>query len=148
MPEQTNQVEVGQRFPLTIKRIGINGEGIGYYKRKIVFIPGALPEEVVVAEVTNVAPRFIEAKVHKLRQSSPQRVTPKDATYGQVGGIELEHLSYPANLPSKKTSSSKRLKNSNHKATPNTILPIQSEWKTPGIIATKHNSKSAKSMVI
>ncbi|MED9787104.1 MAG: TRAM domain-containing protein, partial [Latilactobacillus curvatus] len=44
MPEQTNQVEVGQRFPLTIKRIGINGEGIGYYKRKIVFIPGALPE--------------------------------------------------------------------------------------------------------
>ncbi len=102
MPEQTNQVEVGQRFPLTIKRIGINGEGIGYYKRKIVFIPGALPEEVVVAEVTNVAPRFIEAKVHKLRQASPQRVTPKDATYGQVGGIELEHLSYPANLPSKK----------------------------------------------
>jgi len=102
MPEQTNQVEVGQRFPLTIKRIGINGEGIGYYKRKIVFIPGALPEEVVVAEVTNVAPRFIEAKVHKLRQASPQRVTPKDATYGQVGGIELEHLSYPGQLAFKK----------------------------------------------
>lgn len=58
MPEQTttNEVEVGQRFPLTIKRIGINGEGIGYYKRKIVFIPGALPEEVVIAEVTTVAP--------------------------------------------------------------------------------------------
>lgn len=102
MPEQTNQVEVGQRFPLTIKRIGINGEGLGYYKRKIVFIPGALPEEVVVAEVTNVAPRFIEAKVHKLRQASPQRVTPKDATYGQVGGIELEHLSYPGQLAFKK----------------------------------------------
>lgn len=102
MPEQTNQVEVGQRFPLTIKQIGINGEGIGYYKRKIVFIPGALPEEVVVAEVTNVAPRFIEAKVHKLRQASPQRVTPKDATYGQVGGIELEHLSYPGQLAFKK----------------------------------------------
>lgn len=102
MPEQTNQVAVGQRFPLTIKRIGINGEGIGYYKHKIVFIPGALPEEVVVAEVTNVAPRFIEAKVHKLRQASPQRVTPKDATYGQVGGIELEHLSYPGQLAFKK----------------------------------------------
>ena len=100
MPEQTttNEVEVGQRFPLTIKRIGINGEGIGYYKRKIVFIPGALPEEVVIAEVTTVAPRFIEAKVHKIRQESPQRVTPRDATYGQVGGIELEHLSYPGQL--------------------------------------------------
>ncbi|MDB1553396.1 23S rRNA (uracil(1939)-C(5))-methyltransferase RlmD [Latilactobacillus sakei] len=104
MPEQTttNEVEVGQRFPLTIKRIGINGEGIGYYKRKIVFIPGALPEEVVIAEVTTVAPRFIEAKVHKIRQESPQRVTPRDATYGQVGGIELEHLSYPGQLAFKK----------------------------------------------
>ncbi|MED9787177.1 MAG: 23S rRNA (uracil(1939)-C(5))-methyltransferase RlmD, partial [Latilactobacillus curvatus] len=51
---------------------------------------------------TNVAPRFIEAKVHKLRQASPQRVTPKDATYGQVGGIELEHLSYPGQLAFKK----------------------------------------------
>ncbi len=99
MPQPTtnNEVAAGQRFPLTIKRIGINGEGIGYYKRKIVFIPGALPEEVVVAEVTNVAPRFIDAKVHKIRKMAPNRVEPKDATYGQVGGIELEHLNYPAN---------------------------------------------------
>lgn len=107
MPQQTkqnqeNQVAVGQRFPLTIKRLGINGEGIGYYKRKIVFIPGALPTEVVVAEVTNVAPRFIEAKIHKLRKTAANRVTPKDATYGHVGGIELEHLSYPGQLAFKK----------------------------------------------
>ena len=27
-------VKIGQRFPLTIKRLGINGEGIGYFKRK------------------------------------------------------------------------------------------------------------------
>ncbi|WP_413476061.1 23S rRNA (uracil(1939)-C(5))-methyltransferase RlmD [Latilactobacillus fuchuensis] len=104
MPQPTtnNEVAAGQRFPLTIKRIGINGEGIGYYKRKIVFIPGALPEEVVVAEVTNVAPRFIDAKVHKIRKMAPNRVEPKDATYGQVGGIELEHLNYPGQLAFKK----------------------------------------------
>ncbi len=48
------QVEIGQRFPLTIKRLGINGEGIGYYKRKLVFIKGALPTEVVVAEVIGI----------------------------------------------------------------------------------------------
>ena len=36
---------------ITIKRLGINGEGIGYYKRKIIFIPDALPDEVVVAKI-------------------------------------------------------------------------------------------------
>ena len=50
-------VRVGQNFPLTIKRLGINGEGIGYFKRKIVFVPGALPDEVAVVKVTEVEPK-------------------------------------------------------------------------------------------
>ncbi|MFD0897800.1 23S rRNA (uracil(1939)-C(5))-methyltransferase RlmD [Loigolactobacillus binensis] len=101
MPKVTyfHNIQVGQHFPLTIKRLGINGEGIGYYKRTIVFVKGALPTEVIVAEVTAIAPKFVTAKIHKLRQTSAQRVSPRDATYyGHVGGIELEHLSYPAQL--------------------------------------------------
>lgn len=41
---------MGQYFPLTFKRLGINGEGVGFYKRKIVFVPGAIPGEEVVME--------------------------------------------------------------------------------------------------
>ena len=33
-----------------IKKLGINGEGIGYIDRKIVFVPGALPQEEVIVE--------------------------------------------------------------------------------------------------
>ncbi|MFC6181281.1 23S rRNA (uracil(1939)-C(5))-methyltransferase RlmD [Lactiplantibacillus daowaiensis] len=91
-------VELGQRFPLTIKRLGINGEGIGYYKHVITFVKGALPGEVVVAEVTAVHPRYLEAKIRKLRKISPDRVDPQDAYAGEVGGFELEHLDYPAQL--------------------------------------------------
>ncbi|ATO54706.1 RNA methyltransferase [Loigolactobacillus coryniformis subsp. coryniformis] len=101
MPEITyfHDIQVGQRFPLTIKRLGINGEGIGYYKRTIVFVKGALPDEVIVVEVTATAPKYVNAKIHTLRKKSPQRVEPRDADYyGHVGGIELEHLSYPAQL--------------------------------------------------
>ncbi len=94
-----HDIQVGQRFPLTIKRLGINGEGIGYYKRTIAFVTGALPEEVIVAEVTAIAPKFVNAKIHTIRQKSAQRVEPRDADYyGHVGGIELEHLSYPGQL--------------------------------------------------
>ncbi|MCD2255185.1 23S rRNA (uracil(1939)-C(5))-methyltransferase RlmD [Lactobacillus sp. CC-MHH1034] len=102
MSKSTNsdpvQVSVGQKFPLTIKRLGINGEGIGYFKRKIVFVPGALPNEVITAKVTEVDPKFIRAKCQRIRKASADRVTPKDALYGQVGGLELAHMSYPAQL--------------------------------------------------
>lgn len=92
-------VKIGQRFPLTIKRLGINGEGIGYFKRKIVFISEALPQEVVTAEAVNVNKNYINAKLRTIRQKSPQRVIPKDKdVFGKVGGIELEDLAYPAQL--------------------------------------------------
>ena len=35
-------LQVKQRIPLKIKRMGINGEGIGFYKKTLVFVPGAL----------------------------------------------------------------------------------------------------------
>ena len=92
------EITVGQRFPLTIKRLDINGSGIGYYKRKITFVVGALPGEVVVAEVTAVHDRYLEAKLHRVKRPSPHRVKPIDPHYGQVGGIELAHLDYGQQL--------------------------------------------------
>lgn len=93
------QVTVGQKFPLTIKRLGINGEGIGYFKRKIVFVPKALPGEVITAKVTEVSPHFIRAKVQRLRQASKDRVEPTDPLYDQgIGGLDLAHLKYSAQL--------------------------------------------------
>lgn len=37
------EVEVGQQFKMTIKRMGINGEGIGFYEHKLVLLPVLLP---------------------------------------------------------------------------------------------------------
>ncbi|MDR3189974.1 MAG: 23S rRNA (uracil(1939)-C(5))-methyltransferase RlmD [Lactobacillaceae bacterium] len=94
------KVEVGDKLLITIKRLGINGEGIGYYKRKITFIPGVLPEEVVEVQVTGFSNKFIEAVPVKFKKKSPNRVTPVDDQ--SVGGVELEHLAYPAQLEFKR----------------------------------------------
>ena len=96
------EVNIGDRFPLTIRRLGVNGHGIGYYKHKICFVPGALPGEVVVAEVTHVHPRFLEAKIHRLRKKSKHRVTPRDPYADVAGGFELENLAYPQQLAFKR----------------------------------------------
>lgn len=96
------EMKTGQTFPLTIKRIGINGEGVGYFKRKAVFVPGALPGEEITAEAVKVMPKFTEAVIKKLRKPSPDRVTPPCPIYEKCGGCQLQHLDYKAQLTEKK----------------------------------------------
>lgn len=100
--KQDVTVNVGDRFPLTIRRLGVNGHGIGYFKHKVCFVPGALPGEVVVAEVTRVMPRYLTAKIHRLRRTSKHRVTPRDSYADVAGGFELESLAYPEQLKFKR----------------------------------------------
>lgn len=101
-PRKSSDIKIGDEIPLKIKRLGINGEGIGYYQRTICFIKGALPGEKVVASITDVHPRFINGEVSKIKKISPDRVKPIDAYAGKVGGFELEHLAYPAQLEFKR----------------------------------------------
>lgn len=96
------QVKIGQVIPLKIKRLGINGEGLGYYKRTIVFVPNALPNEQVSIQVTKVNPKFIEGQLLKITKSSPDRITPPCPVYETCGGCQLQHLNYPAQLVYKK----------------------------------------------
>ena len=81
---------------LKIKKMGINGEGIGYFQRKIVFVPQALPEEYVLAQIEKEQPKYINAELVKILKKSPVRTQPRDKY--DVGGIELEHLQYSAQL--------------------------------------------------
>lgn len=96
------QLEVGQTFPITIKRLGINGEGVGYFKKSVVFVKGALPGEEVVAEATNIQRNFAEAKVKKIRKKSPHRIAPPCPVYELCGGCQLQHMDYGAQLDHKR----------------------------------------------
>lgn len=89
-------MERKQTFKIKIKRMGINGEGIGYFHRKIVFVPGAITGEKILARVVNEQSKYINAEIIKILSRSPMRVSPRD--HYQVGGIELEHLEYSAQL--------------------------------------------------
>lgn len=95
-------IQVKQQFPLTIKRLGINGEGVGYFKRQVVFVPGALPGEEVVVEVTKAHPKFAEAIVKKVRKRSEHRVKAPCIVYEQCGGCQLQHLEYSQQLKEKR----------------------------------------------
>jgi 23S rRNA (uracil-5-)-methyltransferase RumA len=100
--DQDIKIELNQTFPLTIKRLGINGEGVGYFKKQVVFVPGALPGEEVVVEATQINPKFAEAKIKKIRIKSPHRVQPPCPVYEQCGGCQLQHLDYDQQLKEKR----------------------------------------------
>ena len=100
--EQGITMEIGQRFPLTIKRFGIDGEGIGYYKRQVVFVDGVIPGEEAVVEVTALREKHAQAKVVRIRKTSEDRVAPPCPVYDECGGCQLQHVSYPAQLKAKK----------------------------------------------
>ncbi|KAB2492552.1 23S rRNA (uracil(1939)-C(5))-methyltransferase RlmD [Priestia endophytica] len=96
------KVKVGQHVPLTIKRLGINGEGVGYFKKQVIFVPGALPNEEVIAEITNVKHKFAEGRVKRIRKMSDDRVKAPCPIYEKCGGCQLQHLSYEGQLKAKR----------------------------------------------
>ena len=95
---------------ITIKRLGINGEGIGYYRKKIIFVPGALPEEVVVAKFVKEYPQYIQAELVRIKEKSPDRVEFPNGVDPEIGGLELAHLAYAKQLEFKRNNVLESLK--------------------------------------
>lgn len=98
-----NVVSKNQEILLTIKRIGINGEGIGYYKRLAIFVPFTIPGEEVVVRITDVYEKYANGKAVRIKNESPLRVNPKCQYFEQCGGCQLMHIDYSAHGNFKKS---------------------------------------------
>ncbi|MEK5233320.1 23S rRNA (uracil(1939)-C(5))-methyltransferase RlmD [Lysinibacillus sp. FSL K6-0232] len=101
MTQQTIMT-VGQKFPLTIKRLGINGEGVGFYKRNVVFVKGAIPGEEITAQVTKTERNFAEAEILTIRKASKYRQEAPCPVYNECGGCQLQHMTYDKQLIEKR----------------------------------------------
>lgn len=101
MAQKQVTIKKGQRFPLTIKRLGIDGEGVGFFKKQVVFVDGALPGEEIVCETVSVSPKFARAKLVKIRKPSSDRQKAPCPVYDRCGGCQLQHLTYDAQLREK-----------------------------------------------
>jgi 23S rRNA (uracil-5-)-methyltransferase RumA len=91
-------LKLKQKIPLKIKKIGINGEGVGNFKGTTVFVAGALKGEEVYAEIIKSERNYALAKLLKLNKRSPHRVVPVCDIYKQCGGCQIMHLAYPQQL--------------------------------------------------
>ena len=87
---------------LTIKRMGINGEGIGYYKRKAIFVPMAITGEIVELKITEDLEKYAYGEVTKYKKMSEHRVKPRCEYYGRCGGCQMQHIDYNYQLEIKR----------------------------------------------
>jgi 23S rRNA (uracil1939-C5)-methyltransferase len=120
-------LKLGDKLTLTIHDLAFGGEGVGRVDVKcfaeknepltpalsppgrgegvekagegfVVFVPFVVVGEEVEAEVTEVKKNFARAKLLRVLQPSPERVTPACRYFGGCGGCQYQHLSYPEQL--------------------------------------------------
>src|SRR6185295_15689606 len=88
----------GDRLILGISDIAFGGEGVGRIDELVVFVPFVAVGETVEAEITEVKKRFARGKLLRVLTPSPDRVQPGCRYFGDCGGCQYQHLSYPAQL--------------------------------------------------
>ena len=80
---------------LKIERPAYGNISISRHDGKVVLINGSLiPGETIEAVIEKEKKDYISASVHKLVESSPERVKPECEYYGKCGGCHLQHIPY------------------------------------------------------
>lgn len=87
-----------QEILITIRRLGINGEGIGFYKKLAVFVDGVFPPEQVVVKITEVNRGYVKGEAIRVKVKAEKRVKPFCAHFKECGGCQIQHIAYPEQL--------------------------------------------------
>ena len=83
-------VKKGQRIELQILRSGDAGCGVAAVEGLTVLVDQTLPGERVLAEITEVRPRFARARAVRVLDAAPGRTAPRCPLYGRCGGLIIK----------------------------------------------------------
>ena len=87
---------------LRIDSLGSEGQGVGRYEGMAVFVPFALPNELVKVHIIKVAKNYAVGKLIKVIELSKVRREPRCSSFTRCGGCNLMHMDYAAQLEYKR----------------------------------------------
>lgn len=96
-------LNIGDKVKLEIRKQGINGEGIGYYNKLAIFVPGAIQQEKVNCEIIDIKPTFAIARMDSIERVSNRRIEPACKFYDKCGGCQMQHIEYKEQLKTKQS---------------------------------------------
>jgi len=89
---KNDQVEI------TIEDMGSEGEGIGKYEGYTLFVKDTAIGDRALVQVTKAGKLYGYARLVKLLEPSPYRVSPRCPIAAKCGGCQLQHLDYARQL--------------------------------------------------
>jgi 23S rRNA (uracil1939-C5)-methyltransferase len=83
---------------LQLTAVAHGGTALGRHQGQVIFVPYAIPGEVVRAEIVEASSRWAQARLVEVLQPSPQRVEPPCPYFGpdRCGGCHFQHIAYEA----------------------------------------------------
>lgn len=100
--KQKAPVHHGEKINLKITGYGHSGTGVGKYRNFTIFVPYAIPAEMVCVQITRVKKTYAHAQLIEVLEASPERVTPTCSVFTRCGGCQLQHVNYSAQLEIKR----------------------------------------------
>ncbi len=121
---------------IKIKKWGINGEGIAYIKKKPVFIPYVLPNELIDGHIVEEKSKYMIGEMDRIIEKSSRRRYPLCSQWQSCGGCSLMHAQYKEQCKMKE----KLVEESLHKYT-NYKGRVQKIIKNPNPLAYRNMCK-------
>lgn len=78
--------------------IGAEGNAVARINNQVVFVPMVIPGDVADIQVTKKRKKYLEGKVIRFHEYSPDRIKPKCIHFGICGGCKWQHLPYNLQL--------------------------------------------------
>ena len=96
--QNTKSYKKNELIILEITDLTEEGQGVGKKDGLVFFVKDSVMGDVVEARILKVKKNYAYAKVEKLLEASPYRITPLCPVAGKCGGCQLQHLSYEKEL--------------------------------------------------
>ncbi len=114
---------------LSIESLDLEAQGVAHREGKVVFVDGALPFEIVSAQVNRKKDTFEKATLTEIHRESAQRVRPACPHFGlqpnACGGCKMQHLSSSAQVAVKQRSLEDSLAHIGKTKPENVLRPIE-----------------------
>lgn len=86
---------------LRIEKPTYGGAGLARHEGKAIFVPFALPGELVEARLIKDHGSYADAELESILEASPHRTQPPCPYFGECGGCHYQHATYPEQLEMK-----------------------------------------------
>ncbi len=116
---------------VTISDIAAEGKALCRVDDKVVFVPWAVPGDVVDLQVTRKKSSYCEAKIVRFRERSSLRVVPRCKHFGVCGGCRWQDIPYSTELAAKERQVKEQLTRIGKVALPEVskIVGSSREWE-------------------